>query len=300
MLSIVSYPERGNDGRNSYRGNCSGKLIEDLINQYKVQSINDYMVGSGTTEHVAARMGIESHCYDLNRGFDVMSMDLPERSSFTFWHPPYGSMIIYSGEQYSAEDVLNRYGFDPRVNDLSRCRNWDEFVEKMNYCCMKMFSALDKGGRLAVLMGDYKQKGKLYSMLADIVKPGCLEQIIIKAQHNCMSYGKSYASKNFVPICHEYVMVVKKENSLYYEISLPKKVRVDIRNMDGTATWRDVVYAVIENNGGRAMTLSDLYAQIDGHKKAQKNANWRAKVRQTLQLHPELFRQEGRGVWCAA
>ena len=31
LTSIVSYPERGDGGDNRYRGNCSPKLIEDLI-----------------------------------------------------------------------------------------------------------------------------------------------------------------------------------------------------------------------------------------------------------------------------
>lgn len=31
LTSIVSYPERGTGGNNRYRGNCSPKLIEDLI-----------------------------------------------------------------------------------------------------------------------------------------------------------------------------------------------------------------------------------------------------------------------------
>ena len=31
LTSIVSYPERGIGGSNRYRGNCSPKLIEDLI-----------------------------------------------------------------------------------------------------------------------------------------------------------------------------------------------------------------------------------------------------------------------------
>lgn len=38
MKSVVSYPERGQYGNNRYRGNCSGRLIEDLIAQYKIQS----------------------------------------------------------------------------------------------------------------------------------------------------------------------------------------------------------------------------------------------------------------------
>ncbi len=31
LTSIVSYPERGEGGSNRYRGNCSPKLIEDLL-----------------------------------------------------------------------------------------------------------------------------------------------------------------------------------------------------------------------------------------------------------------------------
>lgn len=300
MLSIVNYPERGPDGRNSYRGNCSGKLIEDLIQQYKVKEISDYMVGSGTTEDVAKRLGIPSHCYDLNRGFDVMTMDLPERSSFTFWHPPYGDMIIYSGEQYSDEEVLRKYGIDPKVNDLSRCKDWDDFVQKMNYCCMKMFNALETGGRLAVLMGDYKKKGRLYSMLADIVKPGTLEQIIIKVQNNAKSFGKTYTNRNFVPIIHEYVLICKKENPMFFEISLPKKRTVDARDLVDSITWRDVVLAVMEHNGdNHPMTLAEIYSALEGHKKAKRNPHWKDKVRQTLQRNNEFY-STARGVWSVA
>ena len=80
MHSIVSYPDRGTDGENSYRGNCSGRLIEDLINQFHVRQITDFMVGSGTTEDVAKRMGISSACFDLNRGFDLLNDILSMRS----------------------------------------------------------------------------------------------------------------------------------------------------------------------------------------------------------------------------
>ena len=298
MLSVVNYPERGNDGRNTYRGNCSGKLIEDCINQWHVSEICDYMVGSGTTEDVAKRMGIQSHCYDLNRGFDVMTMDLPERSEFTFWHPPYHDMIVYSGQQYSAEDVIAKYGFDPRISDLSRCKDWEEFVQRMNYCCVKMFNSLEKGGRLAILMGDYKKKGKLYSMLTDIVKPGTMENIIIKMQNNCMSEKKEYTNRNFVPIVHEYLLVLRKDSPMIFELRMTKTSKADVRDMGPAATWRDVVHAVLED-AGHEMTLSDIYSAIDGHKKAERNPNWQAKIRQTLQIYPE-FHQVERGVWAAA
>lgn len=292
MLSVVSYPERGVGGKNLYRGNCSPKLIEDIIEQYGIQNLNDYMCGSGTTEDVCNSRGIETHCYDLNRGFDLMTMDMPERPENIFWHPPYDDIVVYSDVMYKADDIQKKYGFDPRVNDLSRCNGWEDFVKKMNFCVNKQFASLEKGGRMFVLMGDIKKKGRLYSMLCDIAKPGTLEQIIIKMQHNCVSDGRTYAGK-FVPIKHEYLMVLRKDSALVYQIGLPHYHTFDIRD-SASATWRDVVAAVLEDNGN--LSLSQIYAKIDGHKKCQCNSHWKEKVRQVLQTHQE-FCSSGRGVW---
>lgn len=68
LTSIVSYPERGEGGNNKYRGNCSPKLIEDLIGFFKPSEICDYMCGSGTTGAAAAKCGISSKLYDLLSG----------------------------------------------------------------------------------------------------------------------------------------------------------------------------------------------------------------------------------------
>ena len=297
MKSIVSYPDRGVGGKSSYRGNCSPRLIEDIIDQYKIKSLSDSMVGGGTTEDVCSRLGISGSYHDLNRGYDMMSMDIPERPENVFWHPPYGGMIIYSDEQYKAQDVIDQYGFDPRVNDLSRAKDWDEFVRKMNYCCLKQFSALEKGGRMFVLMGDWKQKGKLYSMLCDIAKPGTLEQIIIKMQHNCVSDSRTYSRQNFVPIVHEYLMVLRKDEGLIVPVSVSRKGTLDMRDAH-SASWRDVVYAVLED-AGRPMKLNELYEAINGHKKTEANKNWQAKIRQTLQLNGN-FKRVSEGVWTIA
>ena len=59
MQSVVSYPDRGNYGKSAYRGNCSGRLIEDIIDQYHITSLSDFMVGSGTTEDVVRQRGLE-------------------------------------------------------------------------------------------------------------------------------------------------------------------------------------------------------------------------------------------------
>ena len=294
LTSIVSYPERGEGGNNRYRGNCSPKLIEDLIGFFKPTEICDYMCGSGTTKAAADKCGIQSKLYDLHSGFDIMNSEIKERPEFIFWHPPYWDIIKYSDVMYNASDVQNRYGYDPRKLDLSRIPNWEQFVEAMNYAMMKQFTSLEKGGRMAVLMGDIKKKGKLYSMLAEIIKPGTLENIIIKAQHNCFSDNTHY-SGNFIPILHEYVMIVRKDTPLLVPVIVAKEIKADIRDMAG-ATWRDVVAAVLEECT-EAVTLTYLYEQIESHKKAQNNKYWREKIRQTLQINPNHFHHTDRGMW---
>lgn len=109
---------------------------------------------------------------------------------------------------YRAADVEAKYGFDPRTYDLSRIPDWSRFVGAMNYAMMKQFYALEKGGRLAVLVGDIKKKGRLYSMLFELTKPGTLENVIIKAQHNCFSNQTQYSGQ-FIPILHEYLLIVR-------------------------------------------------------------------------------------------
>jgi hypothetical protein len=294
LTSIVSYPERGSGGSNRYRGNCSPKLIEDLIGFFKPSEICDYMCGSGTTKDAAAVMGIQSRCYDLHSGFDIMNSEIAERPEMIFWHPPYWDIIIYSDVMYKAADVQARYGYDPRHFDLSRIARWEEFVKAMNYAMMKQFCSLEKGGRMAVLVGDIKKKGKLYSMLFELVKPGTLENVIIKAQYNCFSNQTRYSGR-FIPILHEYLLILKKGEPLLYPILMTQNKEIDIRDMPG-ATWRDVVAAVLECSK-EAVPLTYIYEQVEPHSKAKKNQWWREKVRQTLQSYPDHFLHTERGMW---
>lgn len=294
LTSIVSYPERGEGGNNRYRGNCSPRLIEDLIGFFKPSEICDYMCGSGTTRAAAENLGIASRIYDLHSGFDIMNSDIQERPEFIFWHPPYWDIIKYSDVMYKASDVQKIYGYNPILSDLSRIPDWNRFVEAMNSAMMKQFNALEKGGRMAVLMGDIKKKGILYSMIAEIIKPGTLENIIIKAQHNCFSDNTQY-SGSFIPILHEYVMIVRKDSPILIPIIETKRVIADIRDIPN-ATWRDVVAAVMEGTNG-AVPLSYLYEQLEHHNKAKQNKWWREKIRQTLQCNPSHFMHNGRGMW---
>lgn len=300
MNSIVSYPDRGNDGRNSYRGNCTGLLIEDLIKQYNIKELSDFMVGSGTTEDVVRRLGLKGTFLDLNRGFDLVSMDIPERPKNIFFHPPYWNIIQYSDSQYSAEAVQRATGLsaaDIASHDLSRIPDYKEFIKWLNYCILKQFSALEPGGLFMNLVADVKKKGVLYSIFADMVKPGTLKQVIIKAQHNCWSYRQSYSNNNFVPIVHEYLVVTQKERSLIVPVSWGTTTEMDMRSFAGQ-TWRDLVYAVIQDNGGQ-MSLQELYDALKESAKAKKNIHWQEKIRQVVQDIKHFIRTE-RGCYTLA
>lgn len=299
MESIVSYPDRGNYGKNTYRGNCSGLLIKDIISQYNLKGLSDFMVGSGTTEDVVREAAIRGDFADLNRGYDMMTMDIPERAENIFWHPPYHNMIVYSGKQYDTRQVEQATGLSAETilaDDLSRCTSWEEFVKKMNYCMMKQFSALEKGGRMFVLVGDMKRRGKLYSMIRELICPGTMENIIIKAQHNCWSDRQSY-SGNFVPIVHEYLLVTRKDAGLIVPVSWGTSRDYDMRSF-ADQSWRDLVYSTIEENGG-TMSLQELYDALKDSAKAKRNQHWQEKIRQTVQNIQSFIRTE-RGCYALA
>lgn len=81
-------------------------------------------------------------------------------------------------------------------------------------------------------------------MIFELIKPGILENVIIKAQHNCLSDSRNYGGR-FIPIVHEYVLLLRKETPLAVPLLITHRVEGDIRDMPGT-TWRDIVAGVLE------------------------------------------------------
>lgn len=295
MKSVVSYPERGCGGSSSYRGNCSPGIIQDLIDFYKPLHISDYMVGSGTTKDVAIQNNILYHVADLHSGFNMLTDDIHERNPFIFWHPPYHDIIKYSDNMYSAHAVQHQYGYNPNEFDLSQCSSWEDFIKKLNYCMVKQFQSLEKGGHLAVLMGDIKKRDRLYSMLLDICKPGKIENIVIKMQHNCTSDKTHYSNYNFIPIVHEYLLIVQKEAGTLYNLKLSKDFQSDMRD-ESKSTWKDVLMSVLDSFR-EPVPLSVLYKNIEGHKKTETNQFWKEKIRQTLYHYSSIFCQTEDGRW---
>lgn len=309
--SIVSYGENGRDkryGKSSYRGNTDGTIVKDFLDfcdmKFKrpTKTCSDYMSGSYTTRDVCLERGVDGVWTDLSAGFNMLldSCPIPDRPESIFWHPPYSAMINipYAGKEWDDKAFMEKYGYDPKPYDLGRM-DWDEFVKAMNFCMMKMYAALETGGRMGILMGDIRRKGVYRSMLLDIAKPGEIDALIVKKQNNASSSMKSYGNMNFVPIDQEFFLILKKMSAYILDFSYIKKASLDVRDSKN-ATWKDVVSAVMENFGkGQEISLVRIYAEIEGHKKADSNPNWKAKVRQVLQELPYTKNVE-HGVWMLA
>ena len=285
--TLLSFPDRGPWGESSYRGNCSGWIQAFLIWKYKVQKFAELFAGSGTGSDVARDMGIDYIGADLNPNpkrsnilvCDAIKDDVPDQfrdADFIFMHPPYSSLIniAWAGKAYADPSGILKN------SDLGNM-DWKKFMRELNHIIMKYYAAMPGNSKMAVLMGDVRRNGRCYSMFSDIVKPGELEQVIIKAQHNCVSDGRKYAHANFVPIVHETLMVIKKVNELMISFNLPREYQIDIRDAsDDSATWKDVVMAVVRKTG--KISLGNLYDNLENHEKAKKNPHYREKIRQTL------------------
>lgn len=288
MHSIISFPERGPWGRSSYRGNMSGFVMKELIGHFSPKLVVDVCEGSGTSGDVCRELGIEYVGLDLHKGNDFtrdsVLAQIPRPADLVFSHPPYHSMIQYSGNMYGK----------PMLNDTSRCPSVDDFLAMSEVMLLNQREATCEGGVYSSLIGDMRKNGMFRSFQADFINMMPKDELIsvtIKQQHNCVSDGRMY-SGSFIPIVHEYLLVWKKTASTLVYITMKKGK--DLQKQIAR-TWRSAIRIAMMQLNGKA-TLSDIYAQVEyiaGHL-LENNKNWKAKVRQKLQKHHSHVE---RGIW---
>ena len=206
MNSIVSYPDRGFYGKSNYRGNCSGKLIEELFKLYNPKFVIDPAEGSGTCKDVCQKMNIDYRGFDLHSNFNILKESIYSRtnrlSDLLFFHPPYWDIIKYSG---------NIWGKKVHSDDLSHIEHYSHFIKKLITSLNNCYRTIRPNGYLIVLIGDIRKKGNYYSPQSEIIKWNTknLKNILIKIQHNTKTENKKYKGK-FIPIIHEYVLIFQK------------------------------------------------------------------------------------------
>ena len=304
--TILSFPDRGSWGSSQYRGNCSGWIHAFCIWKYKVKKLAELFAGSGTGSDVAKDMEIQYIGADLNPNpirNDILSVnaitdEVPDEfrdADFLFQHPPYSKLINISWADKAWVDTTT--GKKLKSQDLGNM-DWNEFINTLNYIIMKYYSAMAPGARMGILMGDVRRNG-LHSMLADIVRPGQLEQIIIKQQHNCVSNGNTYTHRNFVPIAHEYLMIIKKVNPYMLDFTMPQYISLDVRDAR-QSTWKDVIMAYARDV--KKFTNAQIENDLKKHEKGKHTKDVAATLRRECQelVKKGFLRHIGLGQWCIA
>ena len=141
MKSVMSFPERGNYGKSNWRGNTSGYVIKELIQHFDPKIFVDACEGSGTSADVCKEMGVHYVGLDLYKGQDftrdsILSA-LPRPADICFTHPPYHSLIKYSGSVYGDKEL---------EGDTSHCVTPEEFISKSQVMLLNQREATKEGG----------------------------------------------------------------------------------------------------------------------------------------------------------
>ncbi len=291
-MSILTFPERGKWGKSAWRGNCSGHIYRALFEQYRPGVFVDPMVGSGTSVEVAAEMGIEAFGLDLHSGFNILRDSIVQavgkEADMVFSHPPYHDMIVYSGQVWGL----------PHQDDLSRCVNDEDFLEKLQVALLNQREATKPGGMYGLLIGDLRRDGQYKSYQADCIArmpKAELASLVIKAQHNCVSDSKQYSKMKHMRIMHEYIILWSKPKGAAISVLADLATMAQQQAIALKATWKAVVRQALVSLGGKA-SLEAIYSKIAdaAPDRLVGNENWQSKVRQTLQM---IGKPIERGVW---
>ena len=203
LTSLYHFSRAGEYGDRAWPGNCGGNLIKDLLRYFTPTLVFDPMAGSGTCQDVCDELGIACISWDIHQGFDACDpTDFPPAESFDFiWaHPAYWRMKLYAD--------------DPR--DLSRSPTLDHFLRRYGQFIRNCAKALKRGGKLAILMGDYSDREAGYMPLVYHTKrlafaaglsQHCTD--IIRFSHGNSSSKKVYRS-SFIPGLHDVCMIFEK------------------------------------------------------------------------------------------
>jgi hypothetical protein len=197
-------PGRGKYGDPTYRGNCSGLLVRDLLRYFQPKSVLDPMAGGETCRDVCHELSIACKSFDLRSGFDAT--DVKKFSDlgvfdFVWLHPPYWKMI--------------RWSDDPRC--LANCRTLDEFLARLRIVIRNCVSVLNSGGKIAILIGDLRHEGRylalpFHTMDLAVAEGLCLAAPeIIRFSHGTTSAATRY-NFSFIPRLHDVCLVLRRQS----------------------------------------------------------------------------------------
>ena len=202
LTSLYHSADAGPYGDRRYPGNCGGNLIKDLLRFYGPQSVLDPMTGSGTCRDVCDELGIPCRSSDVYAGIDACDPAAFPHGAFDFvWlHPPYWRQKLYAD--------------DPR--DLSRTPTLEAFLDRYRLLIANCAAALAPGGKLAVLMGDYADRGAGFVPLVYHTKRLAFEAGLVQCATDIVRFGHGASSgrkvyrSSFIPGLHDVCMLFER------------------------------------------------------------------------------------------
>lgn len=204
LCSVHAEAGRGDFGKSSFRGNCSGLLIRDLLLYFQPRNLLDPMQGSGTAGDVARSLGIDYQGFDLSTGFDATdarSFDGLGGFDMVWVHPPYHDLI--------------KYNDDSRC--MSQCDSLDEFVARMRMLIRNCAGVLTEQGRLAILIGGITRRRRQIPLAFHTWAAATSEEMelacpeIARLSHGATSNSRRYDIP-LIPRVHDLCLVFRKSN----------------------------------------------------------------------------------------
>jgi hypothetical protein len=201
LTSLHASDGHGQYGSATFRGNCSGLLIRDLLLYFQPKLVLDPMSGSGTCRDVCQELEIPCVSFDLAQGLDACDEANYQRLAgydFVWIHPPYWKLI--------------EYGHDPRC--LSQASTLDDFVMRLRQVFRNCKSVLSPAGKIVVLIGDGRERGEYWGLPYRTLQAADAEGLwlaapeIIRFGHGSTSSRKEYTSA-FIPLLHDVCWVLK-------------------------------------------------------------------------------------------
>ncbi|MFO1003809.1 MAG: hypothetical protein U0936_26055, partial [Planctomycetaceae bacterium] len=205
LTSLFHFTDPGPWGDRGYPGNCSGRLIRDLLLYFKPTTVFDPMTGSGTCQDVCDELGVLCTSKDIRVGFDACDashFDPLWSFDFIWIHPPYWRQKVYSRD----------------LRDLSTAPHLSYFLHRYQKLIENCTRVLAPHGKLAVLMGDYSDRDTGFVPLTYFTKKLAFESglrqsctDIIRFSHGATSSNRVYRS-SFIPGLHDTCMVFERRS----------------------------------------------------------------------------------------
>jgi hypothetical protein len=202
LTSLYHFSDPGAYGDRSYPGNCAGWLIRDLLLYFRPKTVFDPMTGSGTCRDVCDELDVLCTSKDIRFGFDACDpkhYDPAWKFDFVWVHPPYWRQKVYGNG----------------ARDMSAAPTLEYFLHRYDALIRNLAGVLADGGKLAVLMGDYSDRGTFVPLtywtkrlaFNARLRQCCTD--IIRFSHGASSGTKVYKS-SFIPGLHDTCMVFER------------------------------------------------------------------------------------------